>query len=74
MKYVVEITEIWSKHYIVEAESEEQAESIASKAYCEGFIDLTNNGNYENEIECTGEASESDISCYDEIDEDDLEE
>ena len=74
MKYVVEITEIWSKHYIVEAESEEQAESIASKAYCEGFIDPTNNGNYENEIECTGEASESDISSYCEIDEIELEE
>ena len=66
MKYCVKVMEIWSEYYIVEAESEEQAESIASKAYCEGFIDP--NGNYENEIECTGEASESDISCYDEID------
>lgn len=67
MKYCVKIEEVSAKCFVVEADTEEQAERIAEEAFCSGYVDMMKNGYYENSFECTGRASELDISCYDEI-------
>lgn len=74
MKYVVEIEETYRKYMIVEAESAQEAEEKMDSAYASGFIDVANDGHFENSINCNGEASELDIEVLPFLDDGDDEE
>ena len=68
MKYVVEVTEKLVKHFVVEADSEREAEDKVFNAHQEGEIGLDYSDYESADCKCLREAFEDDIRDYEEVD------
>lgn len=66
MKYTVRVQETLVRHFVVEAENSEDAESQIQQAYDNGWITLDYDNFDESSVECEGQATEAHIELYDE--------
>ena len=67
MKYVVEVTEKLVKHFVVEADSEREAEDKVFHAHQEGEIGLDYSDYESADCKCLREAFEDDVKDYEEV-------
>ena len=70
MKYLVKIEETLAKHVIVEAESLDEAVTIAEDAYINGNIKLDYDDFCDTDVVYVREASEEDKKYYEEVNND----
>ena len=70
MKYLVKIEETLAKHVIVEAESLDEAVTIAEDAYINGNIQLDYDDFCDTDVVYVREASEEDKKYYEEVNND----
>lgn len=67
MKYVVAVTEELTRHVIVEAANEHEAEDKVEREYTNGNIVLDYDDLADCNITCSGEATECQRELYDEL-------
>ena len=70
MKYLVKIEETLAKHVIVEAESLDEAVTIAEDAYINGNIKLDYDDFCDTDVTYAREASKEDKKYYEEVNND----
>ena len=70
MKYLVKIEETLAKHVIVDAESLDEAVTIAEDAYINGNIQLDYDDFCDTDVVYVREASEEDKKYYEEVNND----
>ena len=66
MKYVVKVEETLVRHYVVEAEDEQEAERMLQEAYDNGWVTLDYDDYSESTVVCEGVAKKNHIELYDE--------
>lgn len=67
MKYLVKIEETLAKHVIVEAESLDEAVTIAEDAYINGNIQLDYDDFYDTDVVYVREAKDGDKKYFEEV-------